>query len=79
MNGLTDLSMVGSQRDEPRLRQPSTSHDDAHVAQVCELVRSNCHLTLWKIAEKYNISIGSCHNILTTKLEMHRVVSKFVP
>jgi hypothetical protein len=25
------------------------------------------------------MSIGSCHDILTTKLEMHRIVSKFVP
>jgi hypothetical protein len=29
--------------------------------------------------EGSNILTGSCHDILTTKLEMHRVVSKFVP
>jgi hypothetical protein len=34
---------------------------------------------VWKIAEECNISIGSCHDIFTTKLEMHWVVSKFVP
>jgi hypothetical protein len=65
--------------DEPRLGRPSTSCDDAHVAQVCEIVRSNRHLTLWEIAEECNISIGLCHDILTTKSEMHWVVSKFVP
>jgi hypothetical protein len=32
-----------------------------------------------EIAEECNISIGSCHDIFTTKLEMHQVVSKFVP
>jgi hypothetical protein len=36
-------------------------------------------MTVRKIAEECNISIGSCHDILTTKLEMHRVVSKFAP
>jgi hypothetical protein len=34
---------------------------------------------VWEIAEECNISIGSCHDILTTKLEMHRIVSTFVP
>jgi hypothetical protein len=37
------------------------------------------HLTVREIAEECNILIGSCHDILTAKLEMHRVVSKFVP
>jgi hypothetical protein len=32
-----------------------------------------------EIAEECNISIGSCHDILVTKLEMHWVVSEFVP
>jgi hypothetical protein len=32
-----------------------------------------------EIAEECNILIGSCHDILTTKLEIYRVVSKFVP
>jgi ribosomal protein S25 len=65
--------------DEPRLRRPSTSSDDAHVAQVRETVRSNRRLTVREMADGCDISIGSCHDILTRKLEMHRVVSKFVP
>jgi hypothetical protein len=65
--------------DEPRLGRPSTSCDDAHVAQVREIVRSNRGLTVREMPEECNISTGSCHDILTTKLEMHRVVSKFVP
>jgi hypothetical protein len=63
---------------EPHVGRPSTSCDDAHVAQVHETMCFNRHLTVWEIAEECNISIGSCHDILTTKLEMHRVVSKFV-
>jgi predicted DNA-binding protein YlxM (UPF0122 family) len=68
-----------STHDEPRLGRPTMSYDDTHVVQVCEIMHSNPHLTVREIAEERNISIGSCHDILTTKLEMHRVVSKFVP
>jgi hypothetical protein len=48
-----------STHDDARLGQPSTSCDDVHVAQVCEIVCSNCCLTVWEIAEECNISIGS--------------------
>jgi hypothetical protein len=41
-------------------------------------VGSNRRLTVREIAKECYISIGSCHDILTTKLEMHLVVSKFV-
>jgi hypothetical protein len=68
-----------STHDEPRLGRLSTSCDDAHVAQVREIVRSNRRLTAREIAEECNVLIGSCHDVLTTKLEMRRVVSKFVP
>jgi transposase len=68
-----------STHDEPCLGQPSTSCDNAHVAQVHEIVCSNHSLTVREIAEECNITIGSCRDILTTKLEMHQVVPKFVP
>jgi predicted DNA-binding protein YlxM (UPF0122 family) len=42
-------------------------------------MRSNRRLRVREIAEECNISIESCYDILTTKLEMHKVVSKFVP
>jgi hypothetical protein len=37
---------------EPCLGWPSTSCDNAHVAQVCEIVHSNHILTVWEIAEE---------------------------
>jgi hypothetical protein len=37
----------------------------------------NCRLRVREIAEECNTSIGSCHDILTTKLEMHQIVSKW--
>jgi hypothetical protein len=55
------------------------SCDNTHVAQVHEIMRSHSCLTAWEIAKECNILIGSCHDILTTKLEMHWVASKFVP
>jgi hypothetical protein len=39
-------------------------------------VRSIRRLTVQEITE--DISIGSCHDILMTELEMHRVVSEFI-
>jgi hypothetical protein len=42
-------------------------------------LRSNRRLRVRELAEECNISIGSCHDILTTNLEMDRVVSKFAP
>jgi hypothetical protein len=71
MNGLRDLRMVGNQHDEPRLGQPLTSCDETHVAQIHEIVRSNGsnhRLTVREIAEECNVSIGSCYDILMTKL-----------
>jgi hypothetical protein len=67
-----------STHDEPLLGRPSTSCEDTHVVQVCEIMRSNHRLTVQEIAEECNISIGSCHDILMTKLEMLQEVSKFV-
>jgi hypothetical protein len=64
--------------NDPRPGRPSTSTDAVHIAQVRAVVRSNRRLTVREIAEECNISVGSCHAILTEKLEMHRVAAKFV-
>jgi hypothetical protein len=68
-----------STHDEPHLGRLLTSYDDYYVTQVREIVHSNRRLTVREIAEECNILIGSCHDILTTKLERHRLVSKFAP
>jgi hypothetical protein len=68
-----------STNDELHLGRPSASCNDAHVAQVHEIMRSNRRFTVREIAEECNISIGSCHDICTAKLEIRWVVSKFVP
>jgi hypothetical protein len=38
--------------EEPRLGQPSTSCDDPHVVQICEIVRFNRRFTVREIAEE---------------------------
>jgi hypothetical protein len=65
--------------NDPRPGRPETSTDAFHVAQVRAVVCSNRRLRVREIAEECNISVGSCHAILTEKLEMHWVAAKFVP
>jgi transposase len=40
---------------------------------------SKLRLTVQEVAEECDISLGSCHSILTGKLGIHRVEAKFVP
>jgi histone-lysine N-methyltransferase SETMAR len=65
--------------DDPRSGRPSTSTDDQQVAQVISVIRSNRRLTVREVTEECDISLGSCNSILTEKLGMHRVATKFVP
>jgi hypothetical protein len=57
-----------STHDEPHLGQSSMSCDGAHVVQVREIVRSNRRLTVRETAEECNISTGSRHGNLMTKI-----------
>ena len=50
-----------------------------HTLTKSTLVRANRRLTIRELAEEYKISVGSCYEILTAKLKMHRVPEKFVP
>jgi hypothetical protein len=42
------------------------------------VIRGNLRLTVREVAEEVDISIVSCHQICTEKLQMHRVSAKFV-
>ena len=64
--------------EDPRPGRPSTSTDD-HVERVHGVIRGNHRLTVQEVADEVGISIGSCHQILTEKLQMHHVSAKFVP
>jgi hypothetical protein len=43
------------------------------------VICGNHCLTVRGVAEEIDISVGSCHAILTKKLQMHCVSAKFVP
>jgi len=43
------------------------------------VIRGNHRLTVREVADEVGISVGSCHQIFTEKLQMRRVSGKFVP
>jgi len=43
------------------------------------VIRGNHCLTVREVADEVGISIGSCHQIFTEKLQMRRVSAKFMP
>ena len=65
--------------DDERPGRPSTSTDDPRVDKINTLVRANRRLTIRELAEECGISVGSCYEIVTAKLKMHRDAAKFVP
>ena len=65
--------------EDPRPGWPSTSTNNDHVMRVCAVIHGNSRLTVWEVADEAGISIGSCHQIFTEKLQMHHVSAKFVP
>ena len=65
--------------DEDRAGRPSTSTTDKNIDEVKKKALTNRRITVRKVAENLNISIGSCHSIFTHNLGMRRVAAKFVP
>jgi hypothetical protein len=65
--------------EDPRYGRHSTSTDNHYVERVCEVIHGNCRSTVQEVVEEVGISVGSCHPILTRKLQLHCVSAKFVP
>jgi len=42
------------------------------------VIHGNRHLTAQEVADEVGINIGSCHQIFTKKLQLHRISAKFV-
>jgi len=53
--------------------------DKDHVEKVLAVIHQNRHLTVRKVAEEVGICEGLCQRILTKKLKMCCVATKFVP
>jgi hypothetical protein len=47
--------------------------------RVRAVIRGNRLLTVRDVADEVGINIGSCHQILTEKLQIHRVSTNFMP
>jgi len=56
--------------EDPRPGRPSTSTSNDRVERVCAVICGNRRLTVRKVADEVGISIGSCHQIFSEKLEM---------
>ena len=65
-------------RRRPQIWRPSTSMDNDHVEKVLALIRQNRRLIIREVSEEAVICKSSCHLILTDKLKMRRVATKFV-
>jgi len=65
--------------EDPRPERPSTSANDNLVGTVRAVIRGNHLLTVREVADDVGLSIGSCHQIFTAKLQMRRISAKFVP
>ena len=63
--------------EDPRPGRPSTSTDDDRVETVRAVIHGNRRLTVREVADEVGISIGSCHQIFTEKLQMHCVIAKY--
>jgi hypothetical protein len=63
----------------PRPGRPSTSTNDDHVERVHVVVRGNHHLTVQEVAVKVGVRIGSCHQIVTEKLQMDCISAESMP
>ena len=59
--------------------RPATSRTEENIAQVHQIVRENCRLTVRSIAEQVNIDRETVRKILTEDLDMRKVCVKMVP
>ena len=68
-----------SATDEGRSGRPATSRTEENIANVPQIVRENCRLTVRSIAEQVNIDRETVRKILTEYLDMRQVCAKKVP
>ena len=68
-----------SVNSDPCSGRPSNSRNEKKIAQVKAVVLSDRRLTVQKIAQECDISVGSCDEILRKNLNMRRVSTKLVP
>jgi hypothetical protein len=65
--------------DDPHTGRPSTARTNETVDRVNAVLRGNRRLMIREIADKFNLTFGTCQAILTQDLGMRRVSAKLVP
>jgi len=66
-------------KEDPKSGWPSTSMDNDHVGKVLTVIHQNHRLTVREVVKEVGMCKSLCHLILTKKLKMRRVATKFVP
>jgi len=64
---------------DDRSGQPSTATTPSKVEQVQAAVNQDRRHTIHDLCAEVGIGYGSCQQILTEQLNMHRIAAKFVP
>jgi len=65
--------------EDPRPGRLSTSTNGDHVERVRAVIRGNHCLTVQEVADEVGVSIGSCLQTFTEKLQMRQVSAEIVP
>ena len=65
--------------DDEHTGRPTSCTTPETVARIQELVRQDRHRTIRDITEEVEVGYGTCQEVLTEELSMHRVAAKFVP
>jgi len=66
-------------KDDPKSGRPSTSVDDDHIEIMLAVILQNRCLAVREVAKEIGLCKSSCHLILTDKLKIRHVATKFMP
>jgi len=65
--------------NDDRSGRPSTATTPLKVEQVQAAVNQDRHRTIHDLCAEVGIGYGSCQQIITEQLNMHRIAANFVP
>ncbi|GFU59023.1 FLJ37770-like protein [Trichonephila clavipes] len=65
--------------DEPRSGRPTTVRTEENVDRVCEVLHTDCRLSIQQIADTLHMSTFAVHGIVAEDLQMRKVCAKLVP
>jgi len=78
-SAMRDLSFLKRAEYRPVKIPGLDETNDDRVERVRAVIRENLRLTFREVANEVGISVGSCHQTFTKKIQMRGVSVKFVP